>query len=113
MPFLTSLPIGSRPRSPAFFATWGWPLFYGAMAGVLVVMAILPFPHQSAVLHIGANGCALLRAEGFRAEPRAEGCLVRGGYRDVDPPGFISLRQGEREILVHSGMITAITREPR
>lgn len=83
------------------------------MAGVLVVMAILPFPHQSAVLHLGSNGCALLRAEGFHTEPRAEGCLVRGDYRDIDPPGFISLCQDKCEILLQGGMITAIMREPR
>ncbi|MDP2787006.1 MAG: hypothetical protein Q8O79_02885 [Pseudomonadota bacterium] len=92
---------------------WGWPLFSGAIFGLLIYLALLPFPHRSAAIYLGASGCMTLREAGFSVEPRPSGCLLDGAYREEGIPGFISIRQGEGEMQIRTSEIMAIKHKGR
>lgn len=92
-----------------FSSTWGWPLFYGAMTGLLIFLLLIPFPHRRATLYLDEQGCEVLRKEGFTAEQRTAGCLVRAAWRKAETHGFISLRQDGRELILSQSYIVGIS----
>jgi len=49
-------PAGLR----SLLSGWGWPLFAGAIFGLLIYLTLLPFPHRPASIYLSANGCDLL-----------------------------------------------------
>jgi len=108
--------IGTLNKSAGFrglLSGWGWTLFSGAIFGLLIYLTLLPFPHRPASIHLGANGCDLLREDGFTLASRPSGCVLHGAYRDGKASGFMSLRQGDNEIEIRLSEITAVRRESR
>ena len=94
-----------------------WPLLSGAgfglLGGMLIYLLIAPLPHRPGIVHLGTVGCDVLRNAGFAVEPQANTCLFRGTYRESSIPGFISIRQEDRELQLSLSEVTAIMRVNR